>query len=237
MADMRDDVLARVVEELSELPPVDERAVARIVALAALQRQTGGLADAEALPPRGTVTDEEDAGPVVRPITAAPGRGGRGRWSRWTLAAGAALAAGLAGILLLRGAVSRPERPEHAATTLGRRATEAPAPITSVPGAQLAAADARRLEEAPRVTQFVVDLPGAEQVSLVGDFNGWDPTATPLVRHPASGRWTVAVPLTPGRHRYAYMVNDSVWTLDPTAPRAVDPDFGSPSSVIVVGVR
>ena len=42
-------------------------------------------------------------------------------------------------------------------------------------------------------TQFAVWAPNAAQVSVIGDFNGWDPRAHPM--HPSeAGVWTVKVP-------------------------------------------
>jgi 1,4-alpha-glucan branching enzyme len=81
----------------------------------------------------------------------------------------------------------------------------------------------------------VLEAPRASRVALVGDFNAWDAAATPLARMSSSGIWTVTIPLTPGRHTYAFMVDDTAWTLDPRAPTAQDPDFGTPSSVVLVG--
>jgi Glycogen recognition site of AMP-activated protein kinase len=82
--------------------------------------------------------------------------------------------------------------------------------------------------------QFVVVAPGAESVALVGDFNDWDARLTPM-RAGRDGRlWTVTIPLPPGRHRYAFLVNGARWLADPSAPRAPD-DFGTPSSVVTVG--
>jgi hypothetical protein len=82
--------------------------------------------------------------------------------------------------------------------------------------------------------QFILDAPKANRVALVGDFNNWDPTANALQRS-ASGMWEVTVPLVPGRHTYAYLVNDSL-KLDPRAPSTSD-DFGRASSVILVSGR
>ena len=84
------------------------------------------------------------------------------------------------------------------------------------------------------VVQFVFIAQGATSVALVGDFNDWDATSTPM--HPArqGGLWSVALPLPPGRHRYAFLINGWLWLSDPTAPRAQD-DFGTPSSVVTVG--
>ena len=83
--------------------------------------------------------------------------------------------------------------------------------------------------------QFVFVDPDASSVTLVGDFNDWDPRANALVRAPAGGLWTVTVPLAPGRHRYAFVVDGRRWSPDPAAPRAVGDDFDTPSSVVTVG--
>jgi hypothetical protein len=84
------------------------------------------------------------------------------------------------------------------------------------------------------VVQFVFIAQGASSVALVGDFNDWDATSTPMRPALQGGLWSVAVPLPPGRHRYAFLVNGSRWLPDPAAPRAQD-DFGTPSSVVTVG--
>ncbi len=84
-------------------------------------------------------------------------------------------------------------------------------------------------------TIFGVWAPNARGVTVVGDFNAWDAVAAPLARVGPSGVWTISVPLAPGRHTYAFMVDDTVWTLDPRAATVQDPDFGTPSSVVLVG--
>ncbi len=83
--------------------------------------------------------------------------------------------------------------------------------------------------------QFVFQSSRAHRVSLIGDFNGWDPTAAPLTRAAGSGLWSVTLPLTPGRHTYAFLVDDSSFVLDPRAPATRDADLGSKESVIIVG--
>ena len=85
---------------------------------------------------------------------------------------------------------------------------------------------------APRV-RFALVAPAASRVSVVGDFNAWNPAATPL-RRAADGRmWVTEIPIPPGRHVYAFIV-DGVLVVDPGAPRAADEDFGVPSSVVIV---
>lgn len=91
-----------------------------------------------------------------------------------------------------------------------------------------------RRTPAPDRFQFLLVAPGVTSVALVGDFNDWDSTRTPM-RAAQRDVWTAVVPLAPGRYRYAFLVNGSRWLADPTAPRAPDDEFGAPSSVVTVG--
>lgn len=85
-----------------------------------------------------------------------------------------------------------------------------------------------------RLVQFVLTAPKASQVTVVGDFNQWDPAATPMVRR-ESGAWTAAIPVSSGRHVYAFIVDGDRWVADPAAPLAPEDGFGIRNSVIVVG--
>jgi hypothetical protein len=198
VADMRDDLLERVVDELQTLPSVDEAAVGRIVRAAA----------ADVAVVRG-------ARSVVR--------GGSWWRSRIPLAAAAAfaLAAGIAGYTVRGGSSAAP--------------TVAAAPTAAESVTPVSTHRAPRTSDHAVPTQFVLHAPRASRVALVGDFNAWNAAATPLTRVSSSGIWTVTIALTPGRHTYAFMVDGTAWTLDPRAPTAQDPDFGTPSSVVLVG--
>src|SRR3954468_21245722 len=88
----------------------------------------------------------------------------------------------------------------------------------------------------PDAFQFVLVAPQAASVSLVGDFNDWDPTRAPM-RSAHGGVWATVVALAPGRYRYAFLINGVEWRADPAAPAARDDEFGSPSSVVTVGGR
>ncbi|MGD2135153.1 MAG: isoamylase early set domain-containing protein [Gemmatimonadales bacterium] len=83
--------------------------------------------------------------------------------------------------------------------------------------------------------QFVLVAPGATSVALLGDFNDWNSAATPMEPQNGSGVWSVTVPLTPGRYRYAFLVDGERWLRDPAAPRALEDDFGRPNSVLTIG--
>jgi hypothetical protein len=82
--------------------------------------------------------------------------------------------------------------------------------------------------------KFVLVAPQAARVSLVGDFNRWDPAATPMERTPTGGTWSVVVPLSAGRHEYAFVVDGNQWLPDPSAPLAPVDGLGAPNSVVLV---
>lgn len=90
---------------------------------------------------------------------------------------------------------------------------------------------------AAQSVRFEVAAPGAARVALVGDFNEWDPAATPLQATRRNGVWSVTVPIAPGRHEYAFVLDGERWIPDPRAPRAATADFGSPNSVVTVAER
>ena len=70
---------------------------------------------------------------------------------------------------------------------------------------------------------------------VVGDFNNWNPTAAPMTRSSDGALWSAIVPILPGRHMYGFMVDDSIFVLDPRAQKARDPDLGTEGSVRMVG--
>jgi hypothetical protein len=87
----------------------------------------------------------------------------------------------------------------------------------------------------PQRVQFVLIAPDAKKVAVVGDFNGWDAShAAYQAQHRGGGVWSVTAPVPLGHHRYSFVVDDSLWMPDPTAPRATDSDFGVANSAIVV---
>ncbi|MEI6740468.1 MAG: isoamylase early set domain-containing protein [Gemmatimonadaceae bacterium] len=114
--------------------------------------------------------------------------------------------------------------------TTTRDRTGVPAPATATP------------ELAGTVTptraglRFEIQLPdAAQQVALVGDFNGWSASATPMVRRGPQGGWAAEIPLTPGRHEYAFVVDGRRWVIDPLAPQVPDAGFGPSNAVVVEG--
>jgi len=79
----------------------------------------------------------------------------------------------------------------------------------------------------PVLVQFRLQAPGAERVALAGTFTRWAPAVE--LRETAPGEWTALVPLAPGVHDYAFVVDGERWVSDPHAPQ-VDDDFGGTNS-------
>jgi 1,4-alpha-glucan branching enzyme len=57
---------------------------------------------------------------------------------------------------------------------------------------------------------FELLCPDAQQVFLVGDFNGWSTTATPM-QPAADGHWHLTHALAPGHYRFSYFVIEKSW--------------------------
>ena len=83
------------------------------------------------------------------------------------------------------------------------------------------------------LVRLVVVQPGARVVQAAGDFNGWNPTRTPL-EQAADGAWTVTIPLEPGRYEYQFVVDGEHWIGDPFAVEQNDDGFGSHNAVLDV---
>lgn len=83
------------------------------------------------------------------------------------------------------------------------------------------------------LVRFAISAPEARTVALVGDFNGWAKSGTELSASAVAGVWTITLPLPPGRHQYAFLVDGERWVIDPTAI-IVNDDFGTETSVVTV---
>ncbi len=68
-------------------------------------------------------------------------------------------------------------------------------------------------------TWFAVWAPNAEAVSVIGDFNGWDPAANSM-RRAGAGLWEVFVPSSGAGQRYKYDVRCGAYTASKTDPYA-----------------
>lgn len=210
-----DDALLRQVKQVLEpMPEIDRRAIAQIMAKVA-ERERAPRTKLALWWERAREWWQLDVPPMAR-------------------------ASGLVTAALVIGFVARGALPGAATNTATPTVAAAPT-VTSEPtsatpsAARIATVDATddAIRRVPM--QFVLDareVPQANSVALVGDFNDWDINAAPLT-HDGSA-WSVTLPVLPGRHVYAFVVNGERWIADPRAAKAPDADFGRPGSVIIV---
>jgi hypothetical protein len=211
MSDAENDpVLRRAIDELRQLPVVEPDAVQRVVGAAAAAR----LAPAE------------DEPMLPRRRARLPGV--------WMLA-GVAAAAAFAGFML-RDAWSIGAN-KRAAVTVASTATAVQTPVAAGAPATLRAVGDAAAEALPIPQQFVLHNGSAHRVAVVGDFNRWNPQSAVMERSANSDEWSVTIPILPGRHMYGFMVDDTMFVLnpDPRVARARDADLGVDGSVVIVG--
>jgi 1,4-alpha-glucan branching enzyme len=84
-----------------------------------------------------------------------------------------------------------------------------------------------------RVTFELPSNMWAERVNVVGDFNDWDTTATPMSRSRADANWKVSVDLEVGeRYPFRYLVDGKEWLNDWHADDHIENPYGSYDSVV-----
>ena len=172
--------------------------------------------------------DEEFDRGVMNEIRAMP----RHRYTAWARALRprtitvSPLLSGIAAALLFAVALSA----GHAIGAL--RASRAPSARSEV----ATGTNSTGRSAARRAVQFVLVAPTARKVQVVGDFNDWDASHEEYrAQHRGGGVWSVTATIPEGHHRYSFVVDDSLWVTDPSAPRILDDDYGMPNSALVVG--
>ena len=87
------------------------------------------------------------------------------------------------------------------------------------------------------VCKVIFSLPEVVQgdtVFLVGDFNHWDETATPMMKRTEKGKFTATLELDKNReYQFRYLVNGTEWRNDVGADKYVPNPFSGDNSVVV----
>ncbi|HEY4129300.1 MAG TPA: hypothetical protein VGM50_01690 [Gemmatimonadaceae bacterium] len=208
--EQRDPVVRRAIDELRRLPDVEPEAIRRVVSAAAAAR----LAPA----------DDEPVAPRRR----------FPRASTWAVV-GVAAAAAFVGFAL-RGVEIGGNYKTLNPVVASNAATKAGNPVSS-PSPELRAVGSSANDALPIPNQFVLHNATAHRISVVGDFNRWNAQSAPMTRSANSTLWSVTIPILPGRHTYGFMIDDSLFLLDPD-PRVAksrDADLGVEGSVVIVG--
>jgi hypothetical protein len=80
---------------------------------------------------------------------------------------------------------------------------------------------------------FTVNHDPEGPVSVVGDFNDWDPHATPMGKGKKGDRASATVRVPRGlRYQFRYLGGDNQWFNDETADDYADNEFGGQNSVL-----
>jgi AMP-activated protein kinase-like protein len=80
--------------------------------------------------------------------------------------------------------------------------------------------------------QFRLQTSDATDVRLAGSFTHWQPQYQ--LHETAPGLWTVTLPLAPGVHDYAFIIDGHRWVTDPYAAAVQDGFGGSNSRMTLV---
>ena len=84
-----------------------------------------------------------------------------------------------------------------------------------------------------KVTFVIPHDPDQPRVSVVGDFNGWDPAANPLVKR-ANNTRSASVVLKPGKHyNFRYYSADGKWFDEAGADGTTPNEHGSHNCLII----
>jgi 1,4-alpha-glucan branching enzyme len=79
---------------------------------------------------------------------------------------------------------------------------------------------------------FFCQAPEAQHVSVIGDFNNWNPNAIPMIRQP-DGKWMASLELRHGYHQYVFLA-DGKRVLDPNAYGKTRDSQGEPVSLAAI---
>ena len=86
------------------------------------------------------------------------------------------------------------------------------------------------------LTEIQAEIPAglpAENVFLVGEFNDWDPAATPMKYSKKKKAFAVTLDLEPGRqYQFRYLVNGAYWCNDWAADAYIPSEFGPDNYVV-----
>jgi 1,4-alpha-glucan branching enzyme len=105
--------------------------------------------------------------------------------------------------------------------------------FSSQGGNMLTCTNARR----GKAVKVTFALPAAEvdqPVSVLGDFNGWDPMANPLKKR-SNGTRSTTVEVPAGQaFRFKYLAGDGSWFCDPDTASVIHDEYHTVDSLLVV---
>lgn len=88
-------------------------------------------------------------------------------------------------------------------------------------------------ERIPEGVLFVLDAPGAESVSVTGEFTNWSREGAAMGKDPGDGLWKVVLDIDPGEYEYRFIV-DGKWIRDPNNKDYIRNEFGQENSLLII---
>ena len=125
----------------------------------------------------------------------------------------------------------------HASAASSGGLVGGPSAVAVLPSA--AKTTAQKIDEFYGVKQmgeeviFSARFEAARRVLIAGDFNNWSPESTPMLKNGSPGKWTMSLPLRPGRYRYRFIV-DGQWVTDPHNKYVEANQFGELNNIVEV---
>lgn len=89
------------------------------------------------------------------------------------------------------------------------------------------------MQNRTRTIEITLDACDAQSVSLIGEFNHWDPSAGRMQRVPGC-TWKTTVSVPEGRYRYQFIIDGVRYIPDPSAAECVSDRFGGTNSILDV---
>lgn len=83
---------------------------------------------------------------------------------------------------------------------------------------------------------FYYNFPDAKVISVIGDFNDWNP-AKNLMHKTEEGIWYTEIELLPGQYRYKYLIDNTIRLNDPCANLYMPDEKGELASLIIINDR
>ncbi len=114
--------------------------------------------------------------------------------------------------------------------TPAKRATRSAAPKNRAGGSSRKSAG-QPVPERKKI-EFFLEVPSARSVKLAADFTDWEKSPVELSQS-EDGTWHAAVPLSPGKYLYRFIV-DGEWHDDPRPVARVSNPFGTSDAVLRV---
>ena len=104
---------------------------------------------------------------------------------------------------------------------------------TAAPSGKKPKRSASSQEPSLRSIDLALLAPDAHSVSVVGEFNDWQPVSHPL-RQRDGETWQITLQLPPGTYQYKFVIDGTRWEDDADNPKRMTNEYGTSNSILEV---